>query len=69
LLHYLIILIDSLIDLVNEHIKKGNKTISKIINNILINQKVSISQEELDKLLNLSKVKFDLPLKRLIQHH
>ncbi len=53
------------INLVNEHIKKGNTTTSEIINNVLINQKVSISQEELDKLLNLSKVKFYLPLKDL----
>jgi hypothetical protein len=30
--------------LVNEHIKKGNLTNSDIINNILLNQKVSISQ-------------------------
>jgi hypothetical protein len=49
------------INLVNEHIKKGNTTTSEIINNVLINQKVSISQKELDKLLNLSKVKFYLP--------
>jgi hypothetical protein len=49
-------------DLANEYIKKGNSTTSKIINNVLLNQKVSISQEELDKLLNLSKVKFDLPI-------
>ena len=49
-------------DLVNEHIKKGNITTSEIINNVLLNQKVSISQEELDKLLNLPKVKFNLPI-------
>jgi len=49
-------------DLVNEHIKKGNLTTSEIINNVLLNQKVSISQKKLDKLLNLSKVKFDLPI-------
>lgn len=30
--------------LVNEHIKKGNITTSEIINNVLLNQKVSISQ-------------------------
>lgn len=51
-------------DLVNEHIKKGNSTTSDIINNVLLNQKVSISQEELDKLLNISKVKFDLPISK-----
>jgi len=50
------------IKLINEHIKKGNTTTSEIINNVLINQKVSITQKELDKLLNLSKVKFDLPI-------
>jgi hypothetical protein len=49
-------------DLANEHIKKGNPTTSEIINNVLINQKVSISQKELDKFFNLSKVKFDLPI-------
>lgn len=53
-------------DLVNEHIKKGNLTTSENINNVLLNQKVSISQEELDKLLNLSKVKFDLPITKQI---
>ena len=49
-------------NLVNKHIKKGNPTTSEIINNVLLNQKVSISQEELNKLLNLPKVKFDLPI-------
>jgi len=59
-----------LTDLMNEHIKKGNPTTSEIINNVLLNQKVSISQEELNKLLNLSKVKFDLPIRRkLILHY
>jgi hypothetical protein len=51
-------------DIVNEHIKKGNPTTSEIINNVLFNQKVSISQEELNKLLNLPKVKFDLPISK-----
>jgi len=51
-----------LTDIVNEHIKKGNPTTNKIINNVLLNQKVSITQEELNKLLNLSKIKFDLPI-------
>lgn len=55
-----------LTDLINEHMKKGNITTNKIINNVLLNQKVSISQEELDKLLNLSKVKFDLPITKEI---
>ena len=50
------------IKLINEHIKKGNIITSEIINNVLINQKVSISQKELDKFFNLSKVKFDLPI-------
>jgi len=49
-------------DLVNEHIKKGNPTNSEIISNVILNQKVSISQDKLDKFLNLSKVKFDLPI-------
>jgi hypothetical protein len=49
-------------DLVNEYIKKGNPTNSEIISNVILNQKVSISQEELDKFLNFSKVKFYLPI-------
>jgi len=45
-----------------EHIDKGNITTSETINSVLLNQKVSISQEELDKLLKLPSVKFQLPI-------
>ena len=49
-------------NLVEEHIKKGNSTTSEVINSVLLNQKVSISQKELEVLLNIPSVKFDLPL-------
>ena len=45
-----------------EHINSGNPTTSETINSVLLNQKVSISQKELDELLYLPKVKFDLPV-------
>lgn len=47
--------------LVQEHIVKGNPTNSEVINSVLLNQKVAISQKELDELLSLPSVKFDLP--------
>lgn len=47
--------------LVQEHIAKGNPTNSEVINSVLLNQKVAISQKELDELLSLPSVKFDLP--------
>jgi hypothetical protein len=44
------------------HIKSGNETTSQVINSVIQNQKVSITQEELNKLLNLPAITFDLPL-------
>ena len=44
-----------------EHINKGNAITSQVINSVLLNQKVSITQQELE-LLSLPKVNFDLPL-------
>ncbi len=49
-------------NLVEEHLNKGNPTTSEVINSVLLNQKVSINQKELDDLLNLPSVKFDLPI-------
>lgn len=45
-----------------EHINKGDPITSQVINSVLLNQKVSITQQELDELLSLPKVNFDLPL-------
>lgn len=50
------------LSLVQEHIVKGNPTNSEVINSVLLNQKVAISQKELDELLSLPSVKFDLPI-------
>lgn len=47
--------------LVQEHIAKGNPANSEVINSVLLNQKVAISQKELDELLSLPSVKYDLP--------
>jgi hypothetical protein len=44
------------------HINSGKPTTSNVINGLLLNQQVSITQEELDKLKAISGVKFDLPL-------
>lgn len=44
------------------HIKSQKPTTSEIINSLLLNQKVSITREELYKLLNISFVEFKLPL-------
>jgi len=41
---------------------KNHKITSEVINNLLVNQGVSISQEDLDKLKSIPGVKFDLPL-------
>jgi len=52
------------LNLVREDIANGN-TISNtngITNGVLVNQKVIISQKELDQLLKLPSVKFDLPI-------
>lgn len=48
--------------MVLEHINKGNPTTSEVINSVLLNQKVYITQQELDELLSLPSVKFDLPI-------
>lgn len=48
--------------LVQKHIAKGNPSNSEVINSVLVNQKVAITQKELDKLINLPSVKFDLPI-------
>ncbi len=40
----------------------GNPTTSKVINSILLNQIVSISQQQLDEVLKLPSVKFELPI-------
>lgn len=45
-----------------EHINKGNLTTSEVINSVLLNQKVSITQKDLDTLLALPRVNFDLPI-------
>jgi len=45
-----------------EHLNSDNPTTSEVINSVLLNQKISITQEELEKLLSLPGVKFDLPL-------
>lgn len=50
------------VSLVQEHIAKDNPTNSEVINSVLFNQKVAISQKELDELLNLPSVKYDLPI-------
>lgn len=40
----------------------GNKTTSSVINNILSNQKVTITEEKLEELLSIKGVEFDLPI-------
>jgi len=45
-----------------EHINNGNITTSKVINSLLLNQKVSITQKELETLLALPSVNFYLPI-------
>ena len=45
-----------------EHINSGNPITSEVINSVLLNQNVSITQKELDDLLSLPKVNFDLPI-------
>lgn len=46
-----------------EHIVKSNPTNSEVINSVLLaNQKVAITQKELDVLLSLPSVKYDLPI-------
>lgn len=48
--------------IVEELLNKGNSTTSVVINSVLLNQKVYINLKELDELLNLPSVKFDLPI-------
>lgn len=45
-----------------EHIYSGNPTTSEVVNSVLFNQNVYITQKELDNLLSLPKVNFDLPI-------
>lgn len=45
-----------------QHVKSQSPTTSEVINNLLLNQNVSISQEELDRLKGLPGVEFNLPL-------
>jgi len=45
-----------------EHIKNGNPTTCDVINELLLNQQVSITPEDLDNILRIPGVKFDLPL-------
>ena len=45
-----------------EYISKGKPITSEVINSLLLNQNVSITQQQLDELISLSSVKFDLPL-------
>lgn len=45
-----------------QHIKSGKPTTAAVLNELLINQNVSITQDELDKLINLSFVEFKLPI-------
>lgn len=45
-----------------EHINSGNPTTSEVINSVLLNQNVSITQKELHDLLSLASVNFDLPI-------
>jgi hypothetical protein len=45
-----------------EHINSGNTTTSTVINNILSNQKVTITEKKLVELLSVKGVEFDLPI-------
>lgn len=40
----------------------NSRITSEVLNEVLVNQGVSITQEELNKLLNIKGVTFDLPL-------
>jgi len=52
------------LSLVQEHVAKGgvHSINCEVINSVLLNQKVAISPKELDELLRLPSVKFDLPI-------
>lgn len=50
------------LSLVQEHIVNDNPTNSEVINSVLTPQGVTISQKELDELLKLPSVNFDLPI-------
>ena len=43
-------------------ISNGKPITSEVINSLLLNQNVSITQQQLDELISLPSVKFDLPL-------
>lgn len=45
-----------------KHINSGNLTTSEVINSVLLNQNISITPKELDELLSLPRVSFDLPV-------
>lgn len=45
-----------------EYINNYKPITSEVINSLLLNQKVSTTQQELDELISLPSVKFDLPL-------
>jgi len=46
------------------HLESGNTTTSDIINHVVKKQKVSITQEQLDILVQLPGVSFDLPFNK-----
>lgn len=45
-----------------QHINNGNLTTSEIVNSVLLNQNISITSKELNDLLSLPWVNFDLPI-------
>jgi len=45
-----------------EYISNGKPITSKVINSLLLNQNVSITQQQLYELISLPSVKFDLPI-------
>jgi hypothetical protein len=45
-----------------KYISNGKLITSEVINSLLLNQNVSITQKQLDELISLPSVKFDLPL-------
>nr|YP_009568454.1 hypothetical protein [Drechslerella brochopaga]QBL02535.1 hypothetical protein [Drechslerella brochopaga] len=49
-------------DIVNQHMESGKPTTASVINEILKNKNVCITEEELQKLINLPFVEFKLPI-------
>ncbi|KAG0122489.1 GIY endonuclease, partial [Tuber indicum] len=45
-----------------DHINSGNTTTATVINNILSNQKVAITEKKLEELLGVKGIEFDLPI-------